>query len=79
MSGLSPDKNKVIVKTVDLEPGVRFDDEETVLDNFEIKNALIEALSELRDVFFKEYKPIQTLKLANFKQSDVIKTSPISR
>jgi len=79
MSGLSPDKNKVIVKTIDLEPGVRFDDEDTVLDNFEIKNALIEALSELRDVFFKEYKPIETLKLANFKQSDVIKTSPIGR
>jgi hypothetical protein len=73
LGSLNPDKNLKIRKTVDLEPGIEFDDSRLTINNFEIKNALIEALTELKDTFFNKYKPIDSLQLAQFKQTDVTK------
>jgi hypothetical protein len=76
LGSLNLDKQKVINKNVVLDPNTVIDDDHLSINNFRIKTALIEALTELKDTFFKEYKPIDTLKLAQFKQTDVIKSRP---
>ena len=74
MEGLQPDKNVTIIKTINnLEPGIDFDDENLTINNLQIRTGLIEGLNELKDKFFNEFKPIDTLKLAQFKQKDVTK------
>jgi hypothetical protein len=77
LGSLNPDKNETITKRVTLEPGIEFDDSRLTINNFEIRNALIEGLTELKDLFFKKFKPIDSLKLAEFKQTDVIKQQRI--
>lgn len=79
LGNLNPDKLKRITKNVTLDPDTVIDDEHLSINNFQIKTALIEALTELKDTLFNEYKPIDTLKLAQFKQSDVIKNGTIGR
>ncbi len=73
LGSLNPDKNLKIRKTVNLEPGIEFDDSRLTINNFDIRNALIEGLTELKDTFFNKYKPIDSLQLAQFKQTDVTK------
>jgi hypothetical protein len=70
--GLQLDKEKTIVKTAQIEPGVTFSDQDTILDNLSIKTALIEALSEMQD-YISSLKPIDTLKTANVKRTDITK------
>ena len=77
MGGLNPDKNKVIEKSVSINPEAQIQEDKTILDDFAVRNALIEGLTELKDAFFNEYKPIQSLKLAQFRQSDVISSKPV--
>jgi hypothetical protein len=72
---LTPDINLVVTKTApyELEEGEVFNEERTVLDKFEIKQALIEALTDLGDKIMTEIKPIQALKLANVQNYDITK------
>lgn len=72
-NGLEIDKNEVIRKVAQIEPGTTFDDKNTVMDNLSIKTALIEALDELKNKIMTEYKPVEMLKKATVKQSDITK------
>jgi len=72
MGSLSPDKNVVIEKEISFDPQEEFNDTNTVMDNFQIATGLIEGLTELKDKFFNEFKPLHTIKLASIKQTDVI-------
>jgi hypothetical protein len=75
MSGLNPNHKKNIVKTVEVDPQVipyLKNGEKTIIDVLSVRTALIEALTELKDVFFNEFKPVGALKIAKFKASDVI-------
>jgi hypothetical protein len=75
--GLQLDKEKIILKTAQIEPGTTFSDENTILDNLAIKTALIEALSELQE-YILSLKPIDTLKSANVKRTDITKKPVIN-
>ena len=77
LGSLNPDKNFKIKKSIDLQPGIEFDDSRLTINNFEIRNALIEGLTELKDTFFNKYKPIDSLQLAQFKRTDVTKQKPL--
>ena len=70
-NGLELDKDEMIRKVAEIEPGTEFDDKYTVMDNLQIKTTLIEALDELRDKIMTEYKPVEMLKKANVKQYDI--------
>jgi hypothetical protein len=72
---LNPDINIVIQKEAqyELEENEVFNEMRTVLDKLEIKQALIEALSELADKIMTEIKPVQALKLANVQNYDITK------
>jgi replicative DNA helicase len=70
---LELDKDKTIRKTVQLEPGVQFDDKNTVMDSLPIKTGLIEALDELRDMIMTKFKPVEMLNKATVKQYDITK------
>jgi hypothetical protein len=72
-NGLELDKDKTIRKTVQLEPGVQFDDKNTIMDSLPIKTGLIEALDELRDLIMTKFKPVEMLDKANVKQYDITK------
>jgi len=73
LSSVELDKDKTIRKTVQLEPGVQFDDKNTIMDSLPIKTGLIEALDELRDLIMKKFKPIEMLDKASVKQYDITK------
>jgi hypothetical protein len=73
LSSLELDKDKTIRKTVQLEPGVQFDDKNTVMDSLPIKTGLIEALDELRDMIMTKFKPVEMLNKATVKQYDITK------
>jgi hypothetical protein len=68
---LLEDKDIVIEKIAEIEPGVEFNDQNTVLDSLPIVSALIEGLNELKDEFFNKMKPIEMLSKAKVKQSEV--------
>ena len=68
---LLEDKDIVIEKIAEIEPGVEFNDQNTVLDSLPIVSALIEGLNELKDEFFSKMKPIEMLSKAKVKQSEV--------
>lgn len=70
--GLDLDKDITIRKEVEFDASKEFDDKYTVLDSIEIKSALIEGLQELSEKIMT-MKPIETLKLANVKQSQITK------
>ena len=70
-NGLDLDRDVVIRKTAQLEPGTQFDDKVTVMDSLPIKTGLIEALDELKDKIMTEFKPVEMLKKANVKQFDI--------
>ena len=72
-NGLELDKDLSIRKTAELEPGVRFDDKNTIMDSLPIKTALIEALDELRDKIMTKFKPVEMLSKANVRQYDITK------
>lgn len=72
-NGLELDKEVTIKKTAELEPGVRFDDKNTIMDSLPIKTNLIEALDELRDKIMTKFKPVEMLDKANIKQYDITK------
>jgi hypothetical protein len=76
---LTPDINIVIEKTAQytLEENETFNDERTVLDKFEIKQPLIEALSELGEKIMTDIKPVQALKLANVLNYDITKKKEV--
>ena len=74
---LNPEKNFKVRKTIDLQAGIEFDDSRLTINNFEIRNALIEGLTDLIDTFFIKYKPIDSLQLAQFKRTDVTKQKPL--
>ena len=73
LSSLELDKDKTIRKTVQLEPGVQFDDKNTIMDSLPIKTGLIEALDELRDIIMTKFKPVEMLNKATVKQYDITK------
>jgi hypothetical protein len=68
---LLDDKDIRIEKIAEIEPGVEFNDQNTVLDALPIVTALIEGLTELKDEFFGKMKPIEMLSKAKVKQSEV--------
>jgi hypothetical protein len=72
LNKLSPDKEFNIVKTAQIEPGVRFSENYTVLDSMSIVSALIEGLDELVGKI-NEINPKDALKLANIRRYDVKK------
>lgn len=72
-SALKTDKSVTLTKEIDLKEDVEFTDDFTVLDYAPIREGLFELLVELKNKFFSEMKPIETLKLANIRAFDVTK------
>lgn len=70
--GLSLDKEYTATKVGNYDPGTRFNDQHTVLDNFNINTALVEALHELQEKI-KNSDPIETLEKANYDQTAIQK------
>lgn len=78
LNNLGLDKNEIIKKKVELEPGIQFDDKMTVMNSLPIKTGLIEALDELRDIIMNQYKPVQMLDKANVRQYNITKKANIN-
>ena len=75
MSNLNQNYTKNITKTAEIAPeAIPYleDGTKTIIDLLTVKNALIEGLTELRDAFFNEMKPVGALKIAKFKSHDVV-------
>jgi hypothetical protein len=77
-NGLELDRDEIIRKTAELEPGTEFNDKMTVMDSLPIKTALIEALDELKDMIMTKFKPVEMLKKANVKQYDITKKNDVN-
>jgi hypothetical protein len=78
LNSLGLDKNKIIKKTAEIEPGTQFDDKFTVMNSLPIKTALIEALDELRDMIMTKFKPVEMLDKANIRQYDITKKTNVN-
>lgn len=68
--GFLDDKTITVNKTAQFAPNVQFTDSYTIMDNDDIKNALIEALNELKSKI-EAIDPKETLKLANVKRYQI--------
>lgn len=68
--GLELDKDIVVTKTAQLDPNVQIDDQHPIIFNEQIRQALIDGLSEMRDNLMA-IDPIETLSKANVQQFDV--------
>ena len=77
-NGLELDRDEIIRKTAELEPGIEFNDKMTVMDSLPIKTALIEALDELKNKIMTEFKPVEMLKKANVKQYDITRKNDVN-
>jgi hypothetical protein len=77
-NGLELDRDEIIRKTAELEPGTEFNDKMTVMDSLPIKTALIEALDELKNKIMTEFKPVEMLKKANVKQYDITRKNDVN-
>jgi hypothetical protein len=77
-NGLELDRDEIIRKTAELEPGIEFNDKMTVMDSLPIKTALIEALDELMNKIMTEFKPVEMLKKANVKQYDITRKNDVN-
>jgi hypothetical protein len=72
--GLLKDLDIRIIKTAEIEPGKTFDNKNTVMDDIDIKSALIEGLTELKEKLLS-INPKDALKKANVSQLDVSRTT----
>lgn len=70
--GFLKDENITIYKTAEIEPGKRFDNKNTVLDDININSALVEGLDDLRNELMS-INPKNAIKKANVSQLDVSK------
>lgn len=68
--GFLDDKTITVNKTAQFAPNVQFTDSYTIMDNEDIKNALIEALNDLKNQI-ESIDPKETLKLANVKRYQI--------
>lgn len=68
--GYLNDKEIQSSKTVQLEPGVEFNQQKTVMDNEDIKNGLIEVLNDLKSQI-KSINPAEMLKYARVKRNQI--------
>lgn len=68
--GFLDDKTITVNKTAQFAPNIQFTDSYTIMDNEEIKGALIEALNDLKNQI-ASIDPKETLKLANVKRYQI--------
>lgn len=68
--GLELDKDIVVTKTAQLDPGVEFNDQKPIIFDERIRQALIDAFEEMRNKLL-EIDPIETLSKANVQQFDI--------